>query len=139
MSRIVAMRLSLRDARLRSIPAFDHKRRGTRGEGKARRPQKRKAAESWRQRRSLAPRPSSLAPVLHYLMFGHCAPGSTSLNVDNVFTLPSFWTCPRYMVSGAWRCLFILITPRGPSNETSDNAAITLSASVDPAFSTASL
>jgi hypothetical protein len=53
--------------------------------------------------------------------------------------LPSFWTWPRYIVSGAWRCLFIWIVPRGPSNDTVDRAAMTLSGSVPPAFSTAAL
>src|SRR5207237_6268087 len=40
---------------------------------------------------------------------GHCAPGSTFLKLWMTFTLPSAWTWPRYMVSGAWRCLSILM------------------------------
>src|SRR5258708_1039756 len=71
MSRIVAMRLSLRDARLRSIPAFDHKRRGTRGEGKTPRPQKQKPPNNRPPPPSPPPPPPPPPPLLL------CRPPST--------------------------------------------------------------
>src|SRR5258707_15851022 len=70
---------------------------------------------------------------------GHCAPGSTFWKLWITLTPPSAWTWPRYMVSGACRCLSILIEPRGPSTETSASAFSTLAGSVPPAFSTAAL
>src|ERR1051325_11147832 len=60
-----------------------------------------------------------------YFSFGHCSPGSTFLKLSSTLTEPSAATCPRYMVSGAWRCFDIWMVPRGPSTETSASALMT--------------
>src|SRR5215467_3140620 len=66
--------------------------------------------------------PISLALGVDQDFGGHWAPGSTFGKLWITLTLPSDWTSPRYIVSGAWRCLFIWILPRGPSTETSSSA-----------------
>src|SRR5690606_12302623 len=70
---------------------------------------------------------------------GHCSPGSTSGKRATTVTEPSACTSPRYMVSGAWCCFDMAISPRGPLKDTSGRAASTAPVSVLPAFSTAAL